>query len=108
GNEFIEVRKNRFSYPHGPRVLHSTVDNAMTYASQLHFIAQPEQKRAQMLERSVMAQFDSFAPGLLGDDVAAGIFGDEPRGGKQAFKLAAKLQFQSIALHQEEGELHAG
>ena len=107
GNEFVQVGKNLLGYPHWIRVLHSPMDHAMAHAGQAHLIGQTEQESSQMLQRSLMAQLDSFAPGFFGDDLAAGILGDESRGGGQAFKLAAKLQFQGVALHRENRELHA-
>ena len=42
GNEFLQVGKNLCSYPHGARVIETTVDHAMTNASQAHLIAEPK------------------------------------------------------------------
>src|SRR5512136_3049652 len=83
GNEFLQVGENLSIYQHGTRVLHSTMDDAMTDASQSNLSAQAEQIGSQMFQRSLVVQSDSFAPGFLGNDLSAGISGGKPRGGKQ-------------------------
>ncbi len=77
----------------GLRVLDSAVHHAVADAGQAVLGERRAHSRDQMVERAVVTELDSFAPGLLREDLSRAVLGDEARRRVQPLGLPARDQF---------------
>src|SRR5437762_7620428 len=104
---FLERADHGHIDAHGLRVFEAAMDDAMSDTDEPMLGELVAEKIDEMFERAVMTELDAAAPGLLGDDRAAAVLGDETRRRVQTFRLPARDERHAVRLLRKQRELEA-